>query len=101
MTGDPAKIPGLHDLTLMLIGSNTVIAANGVHVFGVFFTLDLVTTVSAKCFFQLHRVRPSPFESDIKHPREYYCFLFQITRILFLVYRRLNSCKVHYLRAVQ
>jgi len=51
----------LHDLTLMLIGLNTVIAANAVHVLCVFFTLDLalekhITTVSAKCFFQLRQL---------------------------------------------
>jgi len=101
MTGDPAKIPGLHDLTLMLIGSNTVIAANGVRVFGVFFTLDLVTTVSAVLFSTASR---ATFTFRIRYQtsaRILLFFLFQITRILFLVYRRLNSCKVHYLRAVQ
>ena len=53
----------LHDRTLTL-GSSTVKAADVVRVFGVLFTPDLafekhVTRVSAKCFFQLCRVRRS------------------------------------------
>ena len=56
-----ASLLRLHDLTLML-RTDSVKAADAVHVLGVLFTPVLaldkhITTVSAKCFFQLCQLR--------------------------------------------